>query len=155
YDQSRTKSNLLERLNTLWPKRSLRFDEHDLYIMSRGEVEGRMNEQGFDGKELCDATLEIAERCEGLNFKTGNIYLPNVGGDSPDALLKQKVREGLERKSLFGNAEYRERAKEELAILAEKGFSNYFLIVEDLISEAHRRNIYVGPGRGSAAGSLI
>lgn len=156
YDLSRSKTNLLDRLNTLWPKRNLRFDEHDLFIMSRGEVEGRMQQQGFtNSNELCDNTLEIAERCEGLTFKTGSVYLPNIGGSDADALLKQKVREGLERKKLFDLPEYRERAKEELGILTDKGFANYFLIVEDLIAEANRRNIYVGFGRGSAAGSLV
>lgn len=156
FDQAKGET-LMKRLNILWPNRKLRFDEHDLYIMDRAKVEQRMNNQDFDGKQLCDTTLEISEKCEQIEFETGRVLLPKVSPPdiTSDEFLKTLVKKGLEDRGLFDNEDYRVRAKEELAILSEKGFSDYFLIVWDIIREARSRNIYVGPGRGSAAGSLV
>ncbi len=52
-------------------------------------------------------------------------------------------------------ADYQERLQHELAVIGSMGFDDYFLIVGDIVQEAHRRGILTGPGRGSAAGSLV
>jgi DNA polymerase-3 subunit alpha len=156
FADSRKKDSLMEKLNLLWPNRGLRFDHHDLYIMGRDEVVSRMNNQGFDGNALADMTLEISERCEGGSYKKGVTYLPKVvqSFDSND-YLRGLVLDGLEERGVDKDPRYIERMEEELAIIGEKNFADYFLVVWDIINEARNRNIYVGPGRGSAAGSLV
>lgn len=155
-DEARRENTLLNRINKLWPNRGLRFDHHDLYIMGRDEVVQRMDQQGFSGNDLADRTLEIAERCSQVEFKTGAAYLPKVSKvvDS-DEYLRALVYDGLEDRGLHKNQVYIDRIEEELQAFKDKGFADYFLIVWDLIREARSRNIYVGPGRGSAAGSLV
>jgi DNA polymerase-3 subunit alpha len=155
-DEASRETTLINRLNKLWPNRGLRFDHHDLYLMGRDEVVERMNAQGFDGNALADTTLEVAEKCEQVEFKTGVAYLPKIkSGIDSAKYLKALVKEGLEAKGLFNYEDYRERAKEELAIFEEKNFADYFLIVWDIFREARERGILTGPGRGSAAGSLV
>ncbi len=156
HEEAKRQTTLLNRLNYLWPNRGLRFDSHELYIMDRGEVSKRMIDQGLDGEALCDRTLEIADRCEQVEFKLGVNYLPKVVKNlDSDEYLRALVYDGLETRGLHEKEEYIQRLEEELAIIKQKGFSDYFLIVWDLINEARNRNIYVGPGRGSAAGSLL
>lgn len=155
YDEAAKKENLIDRLNTLWPDRYLRFDKHDLHIMSRAEVVNKMEAQGFDGNKLADTTLEIAERCEGSNFTLGVNYLPKITQEDSTEKLRKDVYEGLRKRGLDRTPKYIARVEEELAVIQDKNFSDYFLVVADIINEARRRNIYVGPGRGSAAGSLV
>ena len=155
YDEAAKKENLIERLNVLWPDRYLRFDKHELHIMNRYEVVSRMEKQGFDGNELADTTLEIAERCEGSSFTLGVNYLPKIVKQDSTEALREAVYEGLKQRGLDRTVKYIARVEEELAVIEDKNFSDYFLIVADIIAEARRRNIYVGPGRGSAAGSLV
>lgn len=155
-DDAARETNILNRLNKLWPNRTLRFDKHDLHIMSRDEVVSRMDGQGFDGNALADTTLEIAERCSGVEYKLGANYLPQINKDKDsNETLRELVYAGLADRGLDRNPKYIKRAEEELATIQSKNFSDYFLIVGDIIAEARRRNIYVGPGRGSAAGSLV
>lgn len=158
YEEAKKKDNLVDRLNVLWPNRGLQFHKHDLYIMSRDEIVERMDDRGHSGDALADTTLEIAERCEGLEFETGNIYLPKaieLPKTTSDEYLRELVLDGLQEKGLHKDQVYLDRVDEELAVLADKGFADYFLIVWDLVNEARKRNIYIGPGRGSAAGSLV
>jgi DNA polymerase III subunit alpha len=154
--EAKREPTLMARINKLWPNRGLRFDDHDLFIMSRDEVVDRMNRQGFDGNALAESTLEIADMCQQVDFKTGVAYLPKVSRvlDS-DEYLSALAFDGLEERGLHKDPVYVQRLEEELAIFKEKKFSDYFLIVWDLIREARARDIYVGPGRGSAAGSLV
>jgi DNA polymerase-3 subunit alpha len=154
YKEAARQPTLMSRLDTLWPNRGLSYRDLELHIMTRQEVVSKMDAQGFDGSALADSTLEIAERCDHVEFETGKVYLPKaIKSFSSDAYLKELVMDGLEDRGIK-NEKYVERANEELEIIKSKGFSDYFLIVWDVIREARKRNIYVGPGRGSAAGSL-
>lgn len=155
YDEGARETDVIKRLNVLWPDRYLRFDKHDLHMMSRREVVERMEAQGFDGNKLADTTLEIAERCEGSSFTEGVNYLPKITQEDSTERLRELVYEGLRQRGLDRTAKYIARVEEELGVIESKQFSDYFLIVADIINEARRRNIYVGPGRGSAAGSLV
>jgi DNA polymerase-3 subunit alpha len=155
YDEAAKEEDLIKRLNILWPERYLRFDKHELHMMSRAEVVERMTRQGFDGTALADTTLEIAERCEGSSFRVGVNYLPKITQEDSSERLRKDVYAGLRERGLEDIPQYVERAEEELAVIKDKNFDDYFLIVADIIGEARRRNIYVGPGRGSAAGSLV
>lgn len=103
-------------------------------------------------------TLKIAEECEvKLDFNT--FYLPDFPeskeGRSPAEMLRAKCKQGLKNKGLVDDQEARERMEYELKIIEEMGYVSYFLIVWDFIDYAERNGIRVGPGRGSAAGSLV
>lgn len=158
YGESLKADGVIQRLNTLWPNRRLQFHHHDLHIMSREEIVSALDKQGLPGNELADTTNEIGERCEGYEIKTGQVYLPKAvefKDKTSDEYLRELTYEGLERRGKHLDQEYIDRVEEELQTLKDKGFADYFLIVWDLINEARKRNIYIGPGRGSAAGSLV
>jgi DNA polymerase-3 subunit alpha len=102
-------------------------------------------------------TLEIAERCN-VEIELGNILLPKFdvpnGGDAFEYLV-ELCEKGLERRYDKVTTELRERLQFELKTIREMGFADYFLIVADFVGFAKRNGISVGPGRGSAAGSLV
>lgn len=155
-EEARREKTMLDRLNKLWPDRRLNFSHLELYLMTRDEVTSRMDKQGFNGNTLADNTLMIGDRCEQIEFKTGVNYLPKIDKRiESDDYLETLVQYGLEERGLDKDEKYQARVREELDVIKSKGFSTYFLIVWDVINEARRRNIYVGPGRGSAAGSLV
>lgn len=87
-----------------------------------------------------------------FNKKRGQLYHFPVA-DSVDA-LKRKVHQGLKEKGIL-DQKHIERCKKELDVIIEMGFQDYFLIVSDYVSHAKTHDIIVGPGRGSAAGSLV
>ncbi|MEA1935774.1 MAG: DNA polymerase III subunit alpha [Thermodesulfobacteriota bacterium] len=115
--------------------------------------------------EALNNTVRIAERCNlTLNFE--NIFLPHFEiseEETHDEHLRKKARSGLEKLMPFilegqnGNLrdEYEKRLNGELEIIKSMGFAGYFLIVSDFVNYAKNKNIPVGPGRGSAAGSLV
>ncbi|HEY3541020.1 MAG TPA: DNA polymerase III subunit alpha [Gaiellaceae bacterium] len=108
-------------------------------------------------EEAMRRTLEVAERCN-VEIELGNILLPKFdvpnGGDAFDYLV-ELCEKGLGRRYGKVTTELRERLQFELKTIREMGFADYFLIVADFIGFAKRNGISVGPGRGSAAGSLV
>ena len=119
--------------------------------------------------EALSNTVSIAERCN-FSLETGKFYLPNFEIKNPEEslneYLERKAREGLEK--LFPvilkdqkeneaaiKEKYEKRLNEELEIIKSMGFAGYFLIVSDFVKHAKHNNIPVGPGRGSAPGSLV
>lgn len=109
-------------------------------------------------KEDLQRTEEIAKECQGdyLLEKTELPLYQNKMGAPSDVYLKALCYAGLKRR-LNGvpNKAYEDRLNYELNIIFKMHFENYFLIVYDFILAARKKNIYVGPGRGSAAGSLV
>lgn len=112
-----------------------------------------------DTPDVLQRTVEIAEKCS-VFLELGKYYMPRF--EIPDEyksdfeFLKNRVQEKLIK--LFDGSppqSYQERLDHELEVIRKMGFSSYFLIVADFINYAKSRNIGVGPGRGSAAGSLI
>ncbi|NUR75432.1 MAG: DNA polymerase III subunit alpha [Thermoleophilia bacterium] len=107
--------------------------------------------------EALRRTLEVAERCN-VEIELGRILLPKFdvpeGRDSFDYLVEQ-CEKGLARRYDKVTSELQERLRFELKTIKEMGFADYFLIVWDFIAFAKRNGIGVGPGRGSAAGSLV
>jgi DNA polymerase III subunit alpha len=102
-------------------------------------------------------TLEIAERCN-VELELGKILLPRFPvpeGKDAFAYLVELCEKGLQKRYGSVTPELSERLKFELKTIREMGFADYFLIVWDFISFAKRNGIGVGPGRGSAAGSLV
>ncbi|HEV7562928.1 MAG TPA: DNA polymerase III subunit alpha, partial [Solirubrobacterales bacterium] len=103
-------------------------------------------------------SLEIAERCS-LEIELGSLLLPQYpteNGEEPEAMLRRIAGEGL--RARYGDpapAEAVERMEFELGVIEEMGFSSYFLIVWDFVRYAKENGVAVGPGRGSAAGSIV
>ena len=117
-----------------------------------------------ENPEACDATLEIAERCNldiRLDSKSIDRYpqYKTPGGEDRNDYLRALCIEGLAvrygRDRALNDVALNKRMDYELALLAEKNFTSYFLIVWDFIKWAREHGIPVGPGRGSAAGSVV
>ncbi|HEY7421895.1 MAG TPA: DNA polymerase III subunit alpha [Gaiellaceae bacterium] len=112
----------------------------------------------FPGQEAAlRTTLEVAERCQ-VEIELDRILLPHFPTpDGRDAFeyLVELCERGVERRYGTVTPELRERLQFELKTIKEMGFSDYFLIVADFVGFAKRNGISVGPGRGSAAGSLV
>ncbi len=117
--------------------------------------------------EAVRSTVEIAERCN-LELEFGRLNLPQYeppAGYDLDGYLKDLAQKGLEERladidhddgqAALPRETYQKRLHDELEVIARMGFSGYFLIVWDFIDYARRQAIPVGPGRGSAAGSLV
>ena len=119
-----------------------------------------------DIQESIDNTIVIADKCN-FTFDFGNISLPNFEidtGETLDEYLTRSAQTGLESlKPIIMRgysdkepwAKYEKRLEEELKIIKSMGFAGYFLIVSDFVNYAKQKKIPVGPGRGSAAGSLV
>jgi DNA polymerase-3 subunit alpha len=102
-------------------------------------------------------TLEVAERCN-VELQLGQILLPRFptpGGRDAFDYLVELCEKGLEKRYGHATPELQERLRFELKTIKEMGFADYFLIVWDFIAFARRNGVGVGPGRGSAAGSLV
>jgi len=134
------------------PKMS--FDTNEFYIKSSEE----MADSFAEWPEAVPTTLEIAERCN-IDIELGKLLLPRYpteNGEEPEAMLRRIAMEGL--RARYGDpppAEAVERLEFELGVIEEMGFSSYFLIVWDFVTFAKENSIAVGPGRGSAAGSIV
>ncbi|HSJ50300.1 MAG TPA: DNA polymerase III subunit alpha, partial [Actinomycetota bacterium] len=138
----------------------LKFDSDQFYLKTAEE----MRETFRELPEACDNTLEIADRCD-LRLVYGDDLPPDQRFHVPrfqppdemdrDAYLRRLVEEGAERRYGTLTSEIRRRIDHELSVISSMGFSGYFLIVWDLIRFARESGIRVGPGRGSAAGSVV
>ena len=132
----------------------LSFDTNEFYLKSPDEL----SESFSDLPEAVATTTEIAERCE-VEMELGKLLLPRFptpDGVEPGEMLRQLAAEGLTRR--YGDpvpAEARERLDMELGVISEMGFESYFLMVWDFVRYAKSEGIAVGPGRGSAAGSIV
>ncbi len=140
----------------------LKFDSEEFYLKSAEEMRHVFREL----PEACDTTLAIAERVQPIDelerilveHKT-EYHLPRFDtphGEPFDAYLRSLAERGAAER--YGDpvpVEVRERLDHELGVITQMGFSGYFLIVWDLIRFAREHGIRVGPGRGSAAGSVV
>jgi DNA polymerase-3 subunit alpha len=131
----------------------LKFDTDEFYLKTAEEMRRIFAER----PEACDATLAIAEMCD-LELRFGELHLPRFdppGGKSREEYLTELVLEGAISRYGALTQEIRSRIETELSVITSMGFSGYFLIVWDLIRFARDHGIRVGPGRGSAAGSVV
>ena len=158
FEMSRNISNMMDRFNYLYPNRKISFQEQNLWIQSRKEIEEDFNKVGINRSDIFDNTIEIANKIEEYDFNSGLDLLPVPKTDA-DQKLAEMAFKGLESlhltSSWLGNDIYEQRLIEELEIIKDKSFASYFLVVADMINWAKENNIMVGPGRGSAAGSLV
>ncbi len=138
---------------TVKDEKRLKMTTDEFYFKSPEEMKAAFSET----PEAISNTILIAEKCN-LDFVLGKSLLPKYSppdASSPDSFLEQKAIAGLNSKfSGQPPLNYIERLKLELNIIKKMGYSSYFLIVWDFINHARQSMIPVGPGRGSAAGSL-
>jgi DNA polymerase III subunit alpha len=132
---------------------------HDISDYAKFNEEFGYNYRKEDIFSWCNTTEEIVKKIDFLIPKRKKMYLPNVSNND-DALLIKKSKEGLIEKFNADNwnkipENYRKRLLKELEVIIRKGFSSYFLIVEDIASFSKKENIYGRIGRGSASGSLV
>jgi DNA polymerase-3 subunit alpha len=134
----------------------LRFEGSEHYLKSSDEMRRLFGPEEFP--KACDNTLWIAERAN-VEIEFGNILLPQFSvpeGETELTYLRRLVDHGArERYGAETRADVSERVEHEMKIIEEMGFPAYFLIVWDLIRHARDNGIRVGPGRGSAAGSIV
>ncbi|MFM8595039.1 MAG: DNA polymerase III subunit alpha, partial [Chloroflexota bacterium] len=134
------------------PKR-MRMDTDQLYLKSAAE----MVELFGEVPDAVSNTMRIAEMCNlDLGFK--GYHLPNFpvpDGTNPDDYLEHLCREGVRSKYGHDDGDVGERLAYELGVIRSMGFTNYFLVVWDFVRVAKENGILVGPGRGSAAGSIV
>jgi DNA polymerase-3 subunit alpha len=138
------------------PKR-FKLEGRDYYLKTPAEMRSLWADK-HDLREACDNTLLIAERCN-VAFAEGANLMPQFPvppGEDESSWFVKEVERGLVRRYPAGvSGEVRERADYEVAMILQMGFPSYFLVVADLIGWARAQGIRVGPGRGSATGSLV
>jgi DNA polymerase-3 subunit alpha len=154
FEMSRQIKDINERLNYLYPDRRISFQDYNLFIQSRDEIEADFNKAGITRTDIYENTMEIADKVQEYDFNSGLDLLPVPKTDA-DEKLSQMASEGLKRLGLQDSQVYIDRLKEELSVIKDKSFASYFLVVADMINWAKSNDIKVGPGRGSAAGSLV
>ena len=134
----------------------LRFGSEEFYIKSARQMRALFPDDEFPG--ACDNTLLIAERAD-VTLSFDKLLLPHFpvpAGQNEATYLRELVLDGVKRR--YGDApsdEVFDRVEYELEVIIQMGFASYFLIVWDLITYANERGIRTGPGRGSAAGSIV
>ena len=131
----------------------MKFETEEFYIKSGDEMAALFPEH----LEALQNTVKIAERCE-VEFEFGKYHLPEFdvpAGYTATQYLQKLCDEGFARRYPKDDGTVRARMQYEIDMIVQMGFVDYFLIVSDFIGYAKRRDIPVGPGRGSAAGSIV
>lgn len=134
----------------------LRYQTDQVYFKSTAEMLDLFREF----PEAIASTIEVAEKCNlKLDLKTN--YMPRFpipadsGVSTLDDYLDKLAKEGFARRYPNPGSDFQARLEHELNVIKKMGYSGYFLIVQDFIASARRMGVTVGPGRGSAAGSIV
>jgi DNA polymerase-3 subunit alpha len=138
---------------TLKDEGRFRFETEEFYLKNETEMKLLFG----DYPEALENTRLIAERCQ-VDFTFGENHLPLYqvpAGYTADSYLKELSWQGLRQRYGEILPEHEERLNYELSVIKKMGYSSYFLIVWDFIHFAKKKGIFVGPGRGSAAGCLV
>ncbi len=131
----------------------MRFSNDQFYLKSEEE----MRQTFADLPEACDNTQMVADRCQ-MDFDFDSRHIPDFPvpeGTTTQAYLEQLCQAGMVKKYGVVTPEMQERMEYEIGVIAGMGFVEYFLIVWDYVRFAKEKGIPVGPGRGSAAGSMV
>lgn len=131
----------------------MKFPNNEFYLKTYQEMQNLFP----DDLEVLETSVEIAKRCQ-VDIQFGKLLLPEFelpDGQTAEAYLKNLCQKGLQERYLqAGKVEF-ERLEYELRVIKDMGYESYFLIVWDFINFARQNKILVGPGRGSAAGSIV
>jgi DNA polymerase-3 subunit alpha len=151
YESSKKYKDIFERFNHLYPDRPISFQDINVYIQSYDEIKSDFGSNWPE--EIYTNTLEISGKVTEYEFYENLQLLPKPKKDAHKQLIEM-CSTALKDKGLE-NEQYTERLQEELKVIKDKDFSSYFLVVGDMVRWAKDNEILVGPGRGSAAGSLV
>ena len=143
----------IQTATTIDEDNRMRFANDQFYLKSEDE----MRKIFSNTPEALDNTAKIAERCN-VEFTFGELHLPEF--NAPEGMTKAEYlralcQKGLEERYPDTYQEHQERLDYELSTIENMGYVEYFLIVWDFINYARSKGIMVGPGRGSAAGSIV
>ena len=153
--EARGCENLIDRMNMLFPDRFLTFQDIDVYLMDNQEIANSFKTAGYDRSDILDNTMEIAEKCT-ADLPAFSMRLPKYSKTLDSNYYLRQLAEGyLDDMGLLVKPEYKARLDEELALIEEKNFPDYFLILWDIVSWARKNDIAIGPSRGSAGGVLL
>ncbi len=142
----------VQSASTLDDPNRFKFDSDEFYLKSAAQMRHLFR----DNPEACDNTLLIAERCE-VSFEKRDLMprFPVPEGETEASWFEKEVDTGLLRRFPDGPSDaHRAQAQYEVDVVKQMGFPGYFLVVADFIDWAKKQGIRVGPGRGSAAGSM-
>ncbi len=142
----------VQSASTLNDPNRFKFDSEEFYLKSAAQ----MRDLFRDHPEACDNTLLIAERCE-VSFVKRDLMprFPVPEGETEATWFEKEVAVGMSRRFPGGPSDaHLTQAKYEVDVITQMGFPGYFLVVADFIAWAKAQGIRVGPGRGSAAGSM-
>ncbi len=131
----------------------LKFENDQFYMKDEAEMRAAL----ADFPEACDNTVEVAEKCN-VELERDSILpkFPLPEGETDESWFRHQVMEGM--KARYGDPipqEPLDRAEYEMSVIIQQGFPAYFLIVQEYLDWARSQGIGVGPGRGSAAGSIV
>ena len=128
--------------------------ENDQFYM---KTEEEMREALRDFPEACDTTVEVAEKCNVILERDSILpKFPLPEGETDESWFRHQVMDGMKKR--YGDPipkEPLDRAEYEMSVIIQQGFPAYFLIVQEYLNWARSQGIGVGPGRGSAAGSIV
>ncbi len=151
--------NISQSSNGLKDPTELRYKVPEFYFKSPAEMEKAFADYDF-GPEAIENTIEIADKCD-LKLEMKQDLMPRFpipadsGVTSPEDYFEKLAREGLEKRYYDITPEIDQRFDHEIKIIKKMGFAGYFLVVQDFINTAKSLGVRVGPGRGSAAGSIV
>ena len=154
YSSGRSRSNTLDRFDHLYPNRPISFADINVYIQSYSEIKMDFEKAGITREDIYQSSVEIADKVEVYDFHENLDLLP-VPKKNAIKTLQEMCEKSLTEKGLGEDEKYIIRTKEELQVIKDKNFASYFLVVSDMVNWAKQNEILVGPGRGSAAGSLV
>jgi DNA polymerase-3 subunit alpha len=145
--------DMVQKINNMYPDRSLRFDKINPYLAEAGEVASWFKDAGYDRIDILENTIEIANKCTAKLGRRKNLLPKFMRKINSDDYLAEVTSFRL--KEIGLGEEYLQRLNEELGVIKQLGFADYFLIVWDLVKWADNNNIGRGTGRGSVGGSLL
>ena len=154
YETGKKVKDIFERFNHLYPDRPISFADIDVYLQNRKDIGTWYEEAGITRTDIYENTLEIADKVGEYDYLENLSLLPKPKKDA-HTQLNQMCMDELQVRGLIDNEVYVDRLNEELQVIKDKDFASYFLVVGDMINWAKDNSIMVGPGRGSAAGSLV
>ena len=143
----------IQTATNIYDENRMRFATDQFYLKSEEE----MRELFREIPEAVDNTWEVAHKCN-VTFKFGEYHLPEFippEGKTNQQYLRELCSQGLAGRYEVVTPELEQRLSYELSVIESMGYVEYFLIVWDFINYAKKNGIMVGPGRGSAAGSLV
>ncbi len=153
YENTKNIKDIYERLNAIYPDRTMSFEEFKLFVQSRPDMHQDFKNAGIERTDIFDNTLDVLGNIGEYDYHENLELLPQPKGD-PNKVLADVAWDGFNKRGLSGE-KAEKRLQMELDTIRKKNFPTYFLVVQNLLNYCRQNNILVGPGRGSGAGSLL